>query len=159
MKLSQGVEWSVHCAVLLAQGPPGTVASRRTLAGFYGLPEAYLAKHLKSLVRSGVLHATSGPRGGFRLARPAAEITVLDVVEAVEGEASAFVCTEIRQRGVCAIPAEQCVRRCTVDRIMQDADDAWRESLRGRTIGEIARGLSPEVRERSRGYLAENRPA
>ena len=49
--------------------------------------------------RAGVLETVKGPRGGYRLARPAAEITVLDVVEAIDGDEPAFRCTEIRRRG------------------------------------------------------------
>ncbi|WP_037572186.1 RrF2 family transcriptional regulator [Phaeacidiphilus oryzae] len=154
MKLSQGVEWALHCVTLLAQGDPGTVASRHTLAGWYGLPEAYLAKHLKSLVRAGVLHAGSGPRGGFRLARPPEEITALEVVESIDGPSSAFVCTEIRQNGACAAPPEECVRRCAIDRLMQEADAAWRERLRRTPVSELAAGLPAPLRGRAREWLA-----
>lgn len=155
MKLSQGVEWAVHCMTLIAQAPAGTFASRRTVAGWYGLPEAMLAKNLKSLVRAGLLVANTGPAGGFRLSRPADEITVLDVVEAVEGSLPAFRCQEIRQQGACALPAERCVRRCAVDRIMLDADQAWRDSLRAHTIGGILSRLPTRLRARSQSYLAD----
>ena len=70
--------------------PRGDVLSRRALAERYGLPEAYLAKHLRGLVAVGILHSTSGPKGGYRLAKPAAQITALDVLDAVEGAAYAF---------------------------------------------------------------------
>ncbi len=65
---------------------------RRVLADHYGLPEAYIGKHLQALTRAGLLHATPGPSGGFRLARPVGEITV---VGAVESTASPFMCQEI----------------------------------------------------------------
>ncbi|WP_327670297.1 MULTISPECIES: Rrf2 family transcriptional regulator [unclassified Streptomyces] len=155
MKLSQGVEWGVHCCVLLVQAPPGAAVRRSTLAGYYGLPEAYLAKHLKSLAAAGVLTATSGPRGGFRLARDPKDITVLDVVEAVEGSAPAFVCGEIRQRGACAIPPERCTGPCGVAQVMYDADRAWRESLRAVTVADLSGGLSETVRSRGRAWLAD----
>jgi Rrf2 family protein len=45
----------------------------------------YLLRALKALERAGVLHSTRGPHGGYRLARPAGRITLLDVIEAVEG--------------------------------------------------------------------------
>ena len=69
------------------------------------MPSAYLAKHLQALARAGVLETVKGPRGGYRLARPPAEITVLDVVEAIDGDEPAFRCTEIRRRGPSAVPA------------------------------------------------------
>jgi Rrf2 family protein len=157
MKLSQGVEWALHCTLMLAQAEDGTVAPRRTLAGFYDLPEAYLAKHLKSLVQAGILTATSGPRGGFRLAQPATRITVLDVVEAIEGKAPLFTCAEIRQRGACAVPREKCTTPCLVARVMHDAEHAWRESLRAVTLAELAGQLPGIAVARTRAWI--NDPA
>ncbi|GLY71659.1 RrF2 family transcriptional regulator [Amycolatopsis taiwanensis] len=155
MKLSQGVEWALHCAVTLADAEDGILASRRTLAGYYGLPEAYLAKHLKSLVQAGVLVAASGPRGGFRLARAPEQITVLDVVEAIEGSAPSFVCTEIRQRGACALPPDRCTGPCPVARIMLDADRAWRDSLRAVTLADLSGQLPEWAHARAGSWLAD----
>ena len=56
----------LHSVTLLAQAPRGVAVSRRVLAEHYGLPEPYLAKPLKALVRARILTATSGPSGGFR---------------------------------------------------------------------------------------------
>ena len=70
MKMPEGVEWALHCTWLLTFAREGDAVPARRLAEFYDLPEAYLAKLLKALVRAGLLRATSGPRGGFRLARP-----------------------------------------------------------------------------------------
>jgi Rrf2 family protein len=50
-----------------------------------GIPERFLLKVLKPLVSVRVLSSIKGPNGGYRLAKPAAEITMLDVVEAVDG--------------------------------------------------------------------------
>ncbi|MGW5941063.1 RrF2 family transcriptional regulator [Streptomyces celluloflavus] len=146
MKLSQGVEWSVHCAVTLAQTSPGVSVSRRTLAERYDLPEAYLAKHLKAMVSAGLLHATTGPRGGFRLARSSEEITMLDVVEAIDGSGPQFVCQEIRQRGTAALPPEQCRERCGVALALDSAAEAWRSSLRTVTIADIVARLPAGAR-------------
>lgn len=155
MKISQGVEWGLHCATLLALAPPGQAVRRDRLAGHYGLPEAYLAKHLQAMARAGVLHAVPGPRGGYRLARDAATITVLDVVEAVEGGGSPFVCQEIRQRGTGALPPEQCRRTCAIHATMTAADTAWRASLRAVTVAELVGQLPAAVRERNVRLMAE----
>lgn len=153
MKLSRGVEWAVHCAVILALADPGVPAPRHVLAGYHDLPEAYLAKTLKSLVRAGVLAATSGPKGGFYLARPADRITVLDIVEAVEGSGPTFICAEIRQRGACALPPERCTLPCPVAQVIYDADAAWRDSLRSVTVADIADKLPTWSRRRTRSWL------
>jgi Rrf2 family protein len=150
VKLSEGVEWGLHCAVLLAQVAEGTVLSRRALADHYGLPEAYLAKHLRGLVAVGILHATPGPKGGYRLGRPAEQITALDVLDAVEGTASPFVCREIRQQGTGAVDPELCTRPCAIAAVMAQAHRAWRESLRGVTVGELVDRVPRSVREQNR---------
>ena len=155
MKLSQGVEWGLHCAVLLAQAPDGLAVPRRMLAEQYDLPEAYLAKQLQSLVAGGILHAVPGPRGGYRLARPAAGITVLDVLDAVEGTASPFVCQEIRQRGLVGLTPEQCRRPCAIAAVMTQAHQAWRASLRATTVGELAGRVPRFIREAQRARFAE----
>ncbi|HEU5419427.1 MAG TPA: Rrf2 family transcriptional regulator [Streptosporangiaceae bacterium] len=157
MRLSQGVEWGLHCALLLAQAPDGLAVPRRTLAEHYDLPEAYLAKQLQSLVAAGILHAVSGPRGGYRLARPPAEITVLDVLDAVEGTADPFVCQEIRQRGVIPVTPEQCRRPCAIAAVMTRAHQAWRASLRAVTLAELAGRVPRPVREQQRARFAQLR--
>lgn len=81
-------EWLLHCATSLAQLETGSTASAARLARHFDLPAAYLAKQLQALVKAGVLAATTGPRGGFRLARPASEVTLLQIVEAVDGASS-----------------------------------------------------------------------
>jgi Rrf2 family protein len=69
---------------LAAQGGDPRMQSH-DIAQACGLPERYLLKLLTLLVRAGILSAGRGPAGGYRLARPAGRISLLDVVQAVEG--------------------------------------------------------------------------
>jgi Rrf2 family protein len=148
MKMSQGVEWGLHCAILLGQMPAGKKLTRRQLALHYGVPEAYLGKHLNALVRAGVLAASGGPDGGYRLARPPEAITALDIVTAIEGSTSPFVCTEIRQQGAAALPRELCLRPCGVSAVMAKAQAAWRKSLEDQDLASLIEALPRSVRER-----------
>jgi Rrf2 family protein len=154
VKLPESTEWVLHSAVALALLEPGRAASAARLAEHYDVPPAYLAKQLQALVRAGVLAATTGPRGGFRLARPAEEITLLDVVEAVDGGSPFYQCNEIRQRGRGAAPPEECRRTCALAARMHAAEAAWRASLAGVTIADIVRGLPRAVPSRTRALLA-----
>lgn len=154
MKLSQGVEWTLHCVTLLALLPGGVPVRREQLAGHYGLPEAYLAKHLQAATKAGILRATPGPKGGYQLGRPAGDITLLDVVEAIEGSARPFICQEIRQQGTGALPPESCDRQCQINVAMNKADNAWRSSLRATTVADIAGGLPGEIAERNKKLFA-----
>ena len=136
--MSQGVEWAIHCCTVLAGLPPERTLPSARLAEYHEVPPAYLAKHLQALSAAGIVESVPGPRGGYRLARPAAEITVLDVVLAVDGDEPAFVCTEIRQCGPAACAdASAYSKPCGIARLMWAAEDAWRRALRERTIADL----------------------
>jgi Rrf2 family protein len=145
MKIGEGVEWALHACTLLAVLPPESGLSAGRLAEFHGVPPAYMAKHLQALAQAGILASSPGRRGGYRLARSASEITVLDVVLAVEGDDHAFRCTEIRRRGPAAGPASRYRTPCLITHVMHEAEDAWRASLASRTIADVVAGLGSAV--------------
>ncbi|MEJ3741968.1 Rrf2 family transcriptional regulator [Actinomycetes bacterium KLBMP 9797] len=159
MKLPVSTEWVLHCATTLAQLEPGATASAAQLAEYYDLPAPYLAKQLQALVRAGVLAATTGPRGGFRLARPGAEITLLQIVEAVDGASSPYECREIRQQGRGALSPAECQDTCVLARKMADAHDAWRRSLAGESLAGILAALPASAPARTRSRLARASPS
>jgi Rrf2 family protein len=162
MRLSEGVEWGLHCAVLLAVLPPDAALATGRLAEYHGVPVAYLAKHLQAMSRAGILAAGPGRRGGYRLARPPTEISVLEVVEAVDGDDPAFTCLEIRRRGPAAVPAREYRTMCGIHRVMVEADSAWRERLARTSIADLAAGAardsSPKVIEKFGTWLQEVMP-
>lgn len=144
--MSDGVEWGLHCCTVLAAVPstgPGLTAAR--LAEFHGVPAAYLAKHLQALTRGGILEAAPGRRGGYRLARAAAEITMLDVVDAIEGSSRSFHCSEIRQRGPAALAPDAYRVPCGVARAMYAAEAAYRASLASTSIADLIRGVASDA--------------
>jgi Rrf2 family protein len=159
VRLSEGVEWGLHCCVVLAVLPDGAAVSTGRLAEFHGVPIAYLAKHLQSMSRAGILVAGTGPRGGYRLARPPADISVLDVLEALDGDEPAFQCLEIRRRGPTAVPAREYRTMCGIHRVMVDADAAWRAELARASIADLAAGVardaSPKAIEKFGTWLQE----
>ena len=69
----------------LARFPEGRVASLHEIGQAQDIPASFLAKILQSLVRSGLAVSQRGAHGGFALARPAVDITMRDVIEAVDG--------------------------------------------------------------------------
>lgn len=141
MRLNQGVEWGLHVATLLAGLPAGAALPASRLAEYHGVPGAYLAKQLQAMARAGIVDAVPGQKGGYRLARSPAEVTVLDVVLAIEGDEPAFACTEIRQRGPAAGPPSAYPRPCGIARAMDAAEAAWRDELRKRTIADLLAGV------------------
>ncbi|REF00764.1 RrF2 family transcriptional regulator [Thermomonospora umbrina] len=155
MKLPVSTEWALHCATTLAQLDPGASASTTQLAQYYDLPAPYLAKQLKALVKAGLLAATTGPRGGFRLARPASEITLLQIVQAIDGTSSPYECREIRRQGRGALPPDECRHTCVLAAKMAEAHQAWRDSLSGVTLADILTTLPPSAPARTRSRLTE----
>lgn len=137
MQISKGVEWAVHCCTVLALVPEGRGLNAEALSEFFEVPGPYLAKQLQALSRAGLLESMRGKHGGYRLGRPVDEITLLDIVVAVEGPGPAFRCTEIRQNGPCGVPRKECRRPCEVAAAFADAEAAWREALRRRSLASI----------------------
>jgi Rrf2 family protein len=154
VKLPESTEWLLHAVTSLAQLDDGAAVTAAQLAEHYDVSAAYLAKQLQALVRAGVLAATTGPLGGFRLARPAEQVTLLHIVEAVDGSSPFYRCNEIRRRGRGAAPPEQCRKTCALAARMYEAEAAWRASLRAVTVADIVAGLPRGVPRRTRALLA-----
>ena len=156
MKMSAGVEWAIHCCLVLSQAE-GPVPSSR-LAEFHDVSRTYLAKNLQALSRAGLVSPTEGRDGGYLLTRDAAAISVLEIVQAIDGADPAFRCTEIRQRGPMPASKEACRRPCVIAKAMADAELAWRASLAAVSVADLADGLAttvgPKVMTGLRGWLA-----
>ncbi|MEV0150227.1 MULTISPECIES: Rrf2 family transcriptional regulator [unclassified Nonomuraea] len=135
--MGEGVEWALHSCLNLAWAEPGEAVPAAKLAAFYDLPAAYLNKQLQALARAGIVASVSGPRGGFRLARPPKEITVLDVVTAIEGTQEAFRCQEILRRGPGGSESVDYRKLCVVSQVMRGAELAWRKELAGQTLADL----------------------
>ncbi|WP_030903328.1 RrF2 family transcriptional regulator [Streptomyces sp. NRRL F-5126] len=136
MRMSKGVEWALHTLLNLDMTGGGPRGNGR-LADAHGLPAPYLSKQLQQLTRAGLLASVPGPRGGFRLARRLEDITLLDVVEAIEGETELFHCTEIRCSGRIGELSPPPTGACAVKAAMHRADQAWREALAAQTLADI----------------------
>lgn len=146
VRLSDTVEWALHCCTLLATLPEDQTLPAARLAEFHDVPPAYLAKALQAMTAAGIATSRPGPRGGYRLARPPAEVTLLEVVLAVDGEEAAFRCSEIRQRGPAATAEPGAYRRpCGIARAMWRAEDAWRAELAATSVGDLVTELVATV--------------
>lgn len=143
-----GVEYGLHCLLYLVDAPAEQPPSARDLAEFQGVSPTYLAKLFTQLEKAGLVASVEGVHGGFRLARPAAEITILDVVDAIEGRKPLFQCREVRAKCIlyAAAPLKRAVRgTCTIHAIMRDAEACMRESLRRQTLADLAGRVAPKL--------------
>ena len=102
---------------------------------------AFIQKLLTQLERSGLIVAAEGVRGGWRLSRPPAEITVLDILDAAQGRDVLFECREIRAR--CALWPDDAPPRaaragvCEIHAVMLAAERAMRAELASHTLADI----------------------
>jgi Rrf2 family protein len=137
MKMSQGIEWSIHCCALLATLPEGRDLKLERIAEYYDLPVPYLRKHFQALSRAGLVKTTPGPSGGYRLSRSAEKISLLDIYFALEGDDSVFRCNEIRRQGPTACKQKLYPVPCNIATAMWQAEDAWRRELRTMSLARI----------------------
>ncbi|WP_350281651.1 Rrf2 family transcriptional regulator [Kribbella sp. HUAS MG21] len=135
--MNEGVEWAMHSCVNLSFVPGEAVTAKR-LAAFYDLPTAYLNKQLQALTRAGILTSVSGPKGGFQLARDPRDISLLDIVVAIDGPDDAFRCTEILKDGPGGDARVDYTRICIISQAMRGAELTYRRELAGRSIADIA---------------------
>jgi Rrf2 family protein len=156
MQMGEGVEWGLHCCVTLGWLSDEGPVSIRRLAAWFDLPQEYLKKRLQALTRAGVLASAPGVKGGFSLARPPEQITIMDVVTALEGPAEAFRCEEIRQRGAGA-EGGRFGRPCGISVAMRRAELAWRRELAGQTIADLMADAPAASAERTRRNYARMR--
>ncbi|WP_323019808.1 Rrf2 family transcriptional regulator [Pararhodobacter sp.] len=158
--MSDGVEAALHSALVLAAVPEGKVLTGRSLATLHGVSESYLLKHLRALAAAGVVEAVPGPRGGYRLAREPGQITLLDIVEAIDGAEPAFLCREIRRRGP-GKAQDPCVYKsdCFIKTRMLGAEQAWRTALRAQSLADLVadgeRLIDPGNKEAVARFIAD----
>lgn len=148
MQLGKGVEWCTHICTIVAVLPPGKGLSVDALADFFEVPSAYLAKQMQLLRRAGIVESVRGKRGGYRLARGVDEISLLDIVRAIEGPMPAFRCSEIRQNGPCGLKRADCKAPCEIASAFAEAEGVYRDALAAKTLAmimqEAAINQSPE---------------
>lgn len=85
MKISRSTGYALIAVGYIAQNTDEGAVLAARISKEYGIPLEYLLKILQQLVRANVLRSKRGPRGGFFLARPAETITLLEIIEAVDG--------------------------------------------------------------------------
>ncbi|MBI4873128.1 MAG: Rrf2 family transcriptional regulator [Acidobacteria bacterium] len=85
MIYSRSVEYAIRAFIHLATVPPGKYAMVKNIAAQSDIPSHFLAKILQQLARKGFLRSSKGPTGGFSLRKPPGEITMMELVDAIDG--------------------------------------------------------------------------
>ncbi len=93
LRLSKKADYALIAMKHLAlRGDRGS-SSAREIAGSYDIPIELMAKVLQRLVRRGLLASQQGTRGGYQLSRPPLQISVADVIQAIEGPVTVTACS------------------------------------------------------------------
>ncbi len=85
MRVSAKVDYAIRALAELAASPPGRPVTSERLAEAQGIPPKFLENILLELRRSEIVASQRGAEGGYTLARPAANVSLADVIRAVEG--------------------------------------------------------------------------
>ncbi len=131
LQLTRGGEYAVRAMTYLARFPEGPVASLHDIGQAQDIPVSFLAKILQGLVRTGLAVSQRGAHGGFALARPAADITMRDIIEAVDGPIA------LNQ---CVLWPDDCARSgdCQVHKAWLRAQDQLMDVLDSVTLSTLA---------------------
>jgi Rrf2 family protein len=108
MQITRQADYAVRAILYLAQLNPGTRASTAQIAREQRIPLTFLAKIVSQLSAAGIVRATRGAHGGVTLAHDADDITLLDIVEAIDGPIMLSECT---LNPTTCIQSDQCVVR------------------------------------------------
>ena len=133
MRLSHLADYAVVLMTAAARRPAAARLSATELASETGVPLPTTQKLMGQLAGCGLLSSARGAGGGFALARPAAEISLADIVEAVEGPIAMTVCSGHEGVSDCALDAH-----CRVKPHMGVVGNAVRGALGAVTLTELA---------------------
>src|SRR5206468_1729298 len=118
----------------LAQAGSERLSVRR-VAAEQRIPLAFLPRVMSDLVQAGVVESTTGRAGGYRLARPASEISILDVVRAVEGDVRRRTC--VLRGGSCRFDGV-----CAVHPVFEQAQNDLLDRLAAACLGDLSANLA-----------------
>ena len=93
LRLSKKADYALMAMKHLALRGDGSSSSAREIAELYGIPVELMAKVLQKLVRRGLLASHQGTRGGYHLARAPMQISVADVIQAIDGPVTVTACS------------------------------------------------------------------
>jgi Rrf2 family protein len=125
--LTKRADYAIRTVLALARATDGQRLSVSDVAAEQRVPERFLPHVMRDLVRAGLVDGTVGRNGGYRLAKAPTEISLLDVVEAVDGDSRRRVC--ILRGGPCALDGV-----CDVHAIFAAAQEDVLGRLRTTTV-------------------------
>lgn len=130
MQVSRELDYGIRAMVVLS-AHEREVLSKRTIAGEFRIPVNFLALILPKLVRSGLVESLPGPKGGYRIAKPASKISMYDVVIAIENEVAFNRCLAVK-------PSCESKGNCPVSLVWKKLQCDAMDYLKGVTFESLA---------------------
>ncbi|HSR19352.1 MAG TPA: Rrf2 family transcriptional regulator [Anaerolineales bacterium] len=130
MQITRQADYAVRAVLYLARLGGTERAATSTVAQEQRIPPSFLAKIISQLSIAGLLHTSRGARGGVTLARLANEITLLDVIEAIDGPIALNEC--VGEDGNCSLEDT-----CPLRDVWCEAQDILLQRLRGTTFQQL----------------------
>ncbi|WP_160044047.1 MULTISPECIES: RrF2 family transcriptional regulator [Paenibacillus] len=141
MQFSKSTDYALHALIHLANSERRQNIGIKELSSTLGVSESYLSKIMSKLRQDGIVRAVSGVNGGYELARPAEQITFLDVIQVIEGRQELFECSNLNSEQHLLLaeenPQEHDSQRkceCLVKKVMDGAERQLNEYLREHSI-------------------------
>jgi Rrf2 family protein len=131
LQISRKIDYALRAMIHLAGLPGGKIATLQDLSLPLHMPREFLAKILKILSAKGLVRSSRGAHGGYQLARPAREISFLEVIEAVEGPVQLNVCLDHKDR--CDVS-----EGCTMYQVWKVGQDRMLEVYRRTSLAQLA---------------------
>jgi Rrf2 family protein len=135
MQITRQADYAIRAVLYLSKLDPGQRASTSAVAKEQSIPPSFLAKIISQLSIAGLLHTSRGARGGVMLARDAGDITLLDVVEAIDGPITLNEC--VHDTADCALGSA-----CVLREVWCLAQDELVSRLRGTNFSQIALSMN-----------------
>ena len=121
---SRPCEYALQTVLYIALKPQGEMTSIRELTSKHTIPYHFLSKILQRLATKGILSSMTGPGGGYALAKPPKELSLYDIVEAIDGDAFATNCvmgfTECSDATPCAVHPKWKSLRAGVQKMLME---------------------------------------
>jgi len=138
MELTKRGDYAVRAMLALARGAGNGLLSARRISNAMDIPVRFLPQVLADLQRAGLVEAAPGRSGGYRLARAADAISLLDVIEAVEGDSRRRTC--VLRGGPCGVDGT-----CDVHDVFFEGQEALRGTFARSTLAELAAPATTEA--------------
>ena len=130
MQISNATEYAIRAMLHLAANEGNGVLQISTISKAWNIPESFFRKVINNLTRTGLAFSSRGVHGGIMLAKPADQITLLDIIEATEGKI---------YLNKCLINSDMCdnIPWCSVHSVWGKVQKAFNDILKSKTLKEL----------------------